>query len=225
MKEEVRDYYADLRQGYPTKIRQLVPKYDEMADLIIELLRLGGPRTVLDIGAGTGNLSAAVLDAFPDARVTLVEPCEEMFADAVRTLSGHSGRATLVNADILDFVPEGHYDAIFSNLALHNLALDEKRRLLADLVGWLEPAGSFIWSDLIRHPDDRLQAHFIEYRRRLAKVAGCQDDVFERDSRKETQLDHPLSVDEALDMARRAGFGRVSLAWAHDMFAILLLGR
>ena len=225
MKEEIREYYADLRQAYPTKIRQLVPRYDEMVELIVELLQLGEPRTVLDIGAGIGNVSAAVLQAFPEARITAVEPCDEMFAEAARTLGGYSGRATLVNEDILDFVPNHRYDSIFSNLVLHNIGLDEKRRLLTDLVGWLEPEGSFIWSDLIRHPDDRLQNHFIAYRRRVAAEAGCPDGVFEKDSSKEAQLDHPLTVEEALDMAHQAGFARVSLAWAHDMFAIFLLKR
>jgi len=225
MKEEVREYYADLKQAYPGKIRQLVPKYDELVEMIVELLRLGEPRTVLDIGAGIGNVAAAVLDALPQARITAVEPCDEMFVEAARTLSGFSGRAKLVNRDILDFVPEHAYDAIFSNLVLHNIDLVEKRRLLANLVGWLKPGGSFIWGDLIRHPDDRLQRHFIEYRRRIGADAGCPQEVFEKDSRKEAQLDHPLTVEEALAMAHEAGFGRVSLAWAHDMFAILLLKR
>lgn len=225
MKEEVREYYADLKQAYASKIRQLVPKYDEMVELIIELLRLGEPSAVLDIGAGIGNVSAAVLRAIPEARVTVVEPCHEMFVEAGRNLSGLSGRTELVNQDILDFVPKHRYDAIISNLVLHNIDPDSKRRLIADLVGWLEPGGSFIWSDLIRHPDERLQAHFIEYRRRLAVKAGCPEEVFEKDSRKEAKLDYPLTVEEALHMAHQAGFARASLAWAHDMFAILLLGR
>ncbi|MGD8698042.1 MAG: class I SAM-dependent methyltransferase [Gemmatimonadales bacterium] len=223
MKEEVREYYADLRQAYPTKIRQLVPKYDEMVDTIIDLLRLSEPSTVLDIGAGIGNVSAAVLRAFPRARITLVEPCDEMFAEAVRALSSFSSRARFVNQDILDFVPERGFDAIISNLVLHNIGPDEKRRLLADLVGWLEPGGSFVWSDLIRHPDERLQAHYIQYRKRLAAEAGCPEEVFERDSRKEAELDYPLTVEEAFHMAHQAGFRRASLAWAHDLFAILLL--
>jgi tRNA (cmo5U34)-methyltransferase len=223
MKEEVREYYADLRQAYPTKIRQLVPRYDEMVELIVQLLRLGEPLTVLDIGAGIGNVSAAVLRAFPRARITAVEPSDEMFAEAARTLSDFAGRAQLVQQDIVDFVPEHRYDAIFSNLVLHNIAVDERRRLLADLVSWLEPGGSFIWSDLVRHPDDRLQAHFIAYRRRFAAEAGCPSEVVEKNFRKEAEHDHPLTVEEAIDMARQAGFAQVSLAWAHDLFAILLL--
>ena len=223
MKEEVREYYADLNQSYSSKIRQLVPRYDEMVGVIVDLLRLGEPRSVLDIGAGIGNVSAAVLEALPRARITAVEPCDEMFAEAARTLRDFPGRAELVKGDILDFAPDHRIDAIFSNLVLHNIGPSDKRRLLADLIGWLEPGGSFIWSDLIRHPDDRLQAHFIEYRHRLAAEAGCPDEVFERDSAKEARLDYPLSVEEAFDVAHQAGFRNVSLAWAHDMFAILLL--
>jgi ubiquinone/menaquinone biosynthesis C-methylase UbiE len=223
MKEEVREYYADLRQEYATKIRQLVPKYDEMVELIIDLLRLDEPGTVLDIGAGTGNVLAAVLQTFPRSRVTALEPCDEMFAEAARVLSAFSDRATFVKEDILEFVPGHRYDAIISNLVLHNLGRGEKQRLLTDLVGWLEPGGRFIWSDLIRHSDDRLQTHFIEYRKRFAAEAGCPGDVVETDSRKEAELDHPLTVEETLDMAHRAGFERASVAWVHDMFAMLLL--
>lgn len=223
MKKEVREYYAAMKQAYPTKIRQLVPRYDEMVELIVDLLRLSDPRTVLDIGAGVGNVSSAVLQAFPGARVTVLEPSHEMFTEAARTLSDFSGRAELVNQDVLDFVPERGFDAIFSNLVLHNIPLGEKRRLLGDLIGWLEPGGSFIWGDLIRYSDQRLQAHYIDYRKRFAAESGCPSEVVEKDSRKEAELDHPLTAEQTLDEARTAGFGQVSLAWAHDMFAIFHL--
>jgi len=61
MKKATKDINADLTRDYSTKIRQLVPKYDEMVECIVELHQLCSPRTVLDTGAGIGNISALVL--------------------------------------------------------------------------------------------------------------------------------------------------------------------
>ena len=49
MKESAKQYYAELRNGYAVRIRQLVPKYDDMIRCILDLLKLSSPVTVLDL--------------------------------------------------------------------------------------------------------------------------------------------------------------------------------
>ena len=45
MKKSAKDYYAELKDGYGAKIRQLVPKYDDMTRCIVDLLKLCSPAT------------------------------------------------------------------------------------------------------------------------------------------------------------------------------------
>ena len=58
--------------GYDVQIRRLIPHYDEMIEIGVELLAALAPPDghVLDLGGGTGALSSAVLDALPGVRVT-----------------------------------------------------------------------------------------------------------------------------------------------------------
>ncbi|UCC73152.1 MAG: class I SAM-dependent methyltransferase [Gemmatimonadota bacterium] len=223
MKKETRAYYADLKADYSIKIRQLVPKYDEMVECIVELLRLRSPRSVLDIGAGIGNISALVLESVPGARVTALEVSDEMFREAQANLEPAADRVRLVHQDIVDFEPNEGYDAIFTNLVLHNIAPDDRRSVLERLHGWLEPGGTFIWGDMIRHPDERVNEYFVEYRRSFARAAGCPEELVRQNFEKEATEDHPLTVEQALSEGREAGFNDASPVWAHDAFAILFM--
>jgi tRNA (cmo5U34)-methyltransferase len=223
MKRDARDYYADLMREYSAKIRQLVPRYDEMVQCIVELLLLSAPRTVLDVGAGICNVSGVVLRSIPETRVTAVEASDEMCAEARRLHDPCDERLEIVHQDILDFAPAGRFDAIFSNLVLHNIAFEEKSRLLEKLLDWLEPGGCFIWGDMIRHPDDSVQRHYVEYRVAFAREAGCSEDLLERNFEKEESDDYPLTIEQALVEAKEAGFSEALPVWAHDMFAVILL--
>ncbi len=223
MKPTTRRYYAELKADYAVKIRQLVPGYDEMVECIIELLESRAPQTLLDIGAGTGTVSAQILERFPAARVTAVEPSEEMQAEAQARLQPYGDRVELIRADIRDFRPGRRYDAVLSNLVLHNLARADKQQLLRSCRDWVEPRGCFIWGDLIRHPDPPTQAFFVERRKAFARESGCPEALVRWNFEKESRDDHPLTAEETIAEAERAGFPCIDLVWARDTFAIFLL--
>lgn len=223
MKRTARTYYADLRDDYSVKIRQLVPKYDEMVECIVQLLRLRAPRRVLDIGAGIGNVTALVLDSVPDVHVTALEISDEMFLAAQTNLEAAADRVRLVHQDIVDFEPDERYDAVFTNLVLHNITPDERRRVLERTHDWLEPGGVFVWSDMICYADERVQEYFVEYRKIFARAAGCPEELVQQNFEKEATEDHPLTVEGTLSEGRAAGFSDAFPVWAHDLFAICCL--
>lgn len=224
MKASAQHYYALLRENYEAEIRRLVPKYDEMVDTILDLVVRRGPRTVLDVGSGVGNVAQRVLAALPDARLTAVDACESMAADTRERLAAFADRVEVVYGDVTEFTPARRFDAIYSNLVIHNVPFDRKSDLLARLAGWLVPDGVFVWSDLTRYDDVRLQEHFVRYRIDLALAAGCDRSFVRRSFDKEAHQDYPYTIDEALGAARNAGLSG-EVVWAHDTFAILHLGR
>ena len=206
IKETAKTFYADLAAGYAAKIRHPVPQYDDMIQCIIGLLAMRTPETVLDLGSGVGNLSQRVLQALPQARVTAVEASEEMVAAARHRLQTHADRVTLLHQDMLVYEPEAPFDAVFSNLVLHNLPIDEKRRLLQAIVGWLRPGGAFIWGDFIRYSDPRLHAHFVQQRIDFALAAGCDATLVTENFDKEEKEDYPLTAAETHRLASHTGF-------------------
>lgn len=218
-------YYAALADGYEEKIRQLVPRYDDMLSCIVDLLALREPGRLLDIGAGVGNLAALLLERMPACRITALESSTEMVGAARALHRSTRDRIEILHRDVLDFSTEARFDAIYSNLVLHNLPEGDKARLLGAMIDWLKPDGVFIWGDLIRHSDERLQAHLVEYRRAFALAAGCPAELVRENFRKESWEDHPLTAERSLQLAGAAGFEPRSIVWAHDTFAIFHLQR
>lgn len=221
MREPAAAYYASLTDGYSTKIRQLVPQYDAMLDCIEGLVRASSPTSVLDLGAGVGELAMRLLRGSPDLRLTGVDLCDGAVAEAGRRLQFAGRRATMVCCDVLDFEPTERFDAVVSNLVIHNLPIRQKRVLLERITTWLAPGALLVWGDLIRDADATVQSRLVEERIRHAVETGCPSDLIDENFRKEGQSDFPLTVEEAERLGRSAGFVAIRKTWARGMFAVL----
>ena len=82
---------------YDRTIRTFIPNYERMLDTIVHWLDGHVPPggLVVELGAGTGGLSAAILDALPDVRVQLVDIDPNMLEVAAARCSAHEGRYEL----------------------------------------------------------------------------------------------------------------------------------
>jgi len=80
---------------------------------------------VLDVGGGAGVIAEAVLDAFPNAMVTVQDFSPHMLAAARERLSRHSTRLRTVLSDLADpgwtKTVAGPFDLAVSGIAIHNL--------------------------------------------------------------------------------------------------------
>lgn len=94
--------------------------------------------TVADLGCGTGALTRALSERWPDATVTGVDASPEMLEQARRWTV--PGRLEFVQADLARWQPPRPLDLIVSNAALQ--WVPDHERLLPALVGLLAPAGA-----------------------------------------------------------------------------------
>ena len=108
-------------EGYDLQIRRFIPHYDEMLATGVELLAALAPASghVLDLGGGTGALSAAVLDGLPGVRVTLLDVDRDMLGEARQRLAGYGDRVAFHEGSFLDPLPTA--DAVVASLALHHV--------------------------------------------------------------------------------------------------------
>lgn len=74
---------------------------------------------VVDLGAGTGGLSAAILAALPDVRVQLVDIDPNMLDVGAARYSAFDGRFELRLGRFDDDLPQ--CDAVVASLALHHV--------------------------------------------------------------------------------------------------------
>jgi tRNA (cmo5U34)-methyltransferase len=88
--------FSEHAPEYTAVRRRLVPGFDAFygnAVRALEVLASGALERVLDLGAGTGLMSAAVAQAFPAARFELLDGSPEMLAEAQVRL-GHGRDAS-----------------------------------------------------------------------------------------------------------------------------------
>lgn len=93
------------------------------------------PRTVADLGCGTGNVTRILADRWHDATVTGVDSSPEMLTAAAAPLS----RIRWKQADIAHWRSERPADVLFSNAALQ--WLDNHDTLVPHLFAQLAPHG------------------------------------------------------------------------------------
>ena len=92
------------------------------------------PRTILDVGCGSGQLTALARERWPAARITAIDAAPGMIDEARRRLPG-SGVEWLVR-DVMDFPAQDRHDLVLSNCALHWLhPLPDGLAHVANLVG------------------------------------------------------------------------------------------
>ena len=108
---------------------------------------------VLDVGAGTGVVTEAVLDAFPAARLTLQDFSAQMLAGAKEKFSSHDRAIRYVQCDLLDpgWVQKvgGPFDLVVSGEAIHHLTdLAAMAACYEAVHGLLKPGGCFLDYDI-----------------------------------------------------------------------------
>jgi SAM-dependent methyltransferase len=139
---------------YDRMIRTFIPNYDRMLDTVVHWLDGHVPPggLVVELGAGTGGLSAAILDGLLDVRAELVDIDPSMLEVAAARCSAHEGRYELRRGRFEDELPRCH--AVVASLALHHVATHaEKRELYRATLAALEPGGLVVVGDALVHSD------------------------------------------------------------------------
>ncbi len=107
--------------------RVLIPRPE--TELLVEVALELGPRTLLDVGTGSGAIALAVADELPAARVTATDAS----LDALAVAQANRERLGLADRVELAYgaVPAGGFDLVVANLPY--VSEDEHRGLAAEI--------------------------------------------------------------------------------------------
>jgi trans-aconitate 2-methyltransferase len=94
-------------------------------------------KSIVDLGCGTGDLTAAIADHWPEARVIGVDSSDEMLKAAAE--HADPGRLDFVTVDIATWKPAQPVDLIVANAAFH--WIPDHDALLARMAAALGPKG------------------------------------------------------------------------------------
>ncbi|WP_329107209.1 class I SAM-dependent methyltransferase [Micromonospora sp. NBC_01699] len=222
------DLFEAAAGTYDQARRRLVPCFDEFYGTAIELvsptLRAaaadGRTPEVLDLGAGTGLLSALVGAAVPGARITLLDAAPAMLAIAADHLTAQRVAHTVEVADLTAPLPAGPYDAVVTALAVHHLDDAGKRALYRRIHDVLRPGGVFVNAEQVAGPTPELDRRYAEVW--LAQITALGSDRAEIDAaHHRMSYDRPAPVTAQCTWLTEAGFTNVDCFFKSWRFAVL----
>ena len=135
------DYDSDVTQeAHPIRAG-----YSALLDWVAETSHIAPGHDVVELGAGTGNLTTRLS---PEANIVAVDISREMLALARKKVGD---RVRWVHNDLLAFFDDetGRFDRVVSTYAIHHLVADEKRMLLRRIRECLRPGGRAVFGDLM----------------------------------------------------------------------------
>ncbi len=143
----------------PLGFAALTPLYDRVIGLmtresawrsrLVECIGAEKGEVILDVGSGTGSLAVAVTAAAPDCDFLGIDP-DEPAVEIARRKAVLAGSTATFRVGTFGAGPDERIevaDKIVCGLVLHQVPLDEKRRLLRAMFDRLKPCGMLFIAD------------------------------------------------------------------------------
>jgi len=190
---------------YDQLIRRFIPRYDEMLDEAVYLIRdtVGDTGRLVDLGIGTGALAERVIKAIPKAQIIGIDADVKMLEEAARRLS--PDRTELRLQDFFLELPVAQ-NGYFAALALHHIAnLSRKQALYQKIYDGLLPGGLFLNADAMFD----ISAGFAEAEAFYHLQSWRKEDTY-------------FGLETELELLRKAGFTDCDVAWRYGPMAVIV---
>ena len=192
--------------NYDALRRKLVPHFDDFYGAALEQIPYPQDTAIriLDLGAGTGLLSALAAEVFPNASFTLADISTEMLAKARERFAGRAHVEYLV-IDLAQEALTGEYEVVFSSLALHHLDHELLARVFRKAHDVIVPGGAFINADqTLGTSAANEQKYAAQWLVDVtAQGSGDQDII---DALERMKVDKTATLEDQMRWLRAAGF-------------------
>jgi tRNA (cmo5U34)-methyltransferase len=215
----VGDYFDTIAGGYDSFALRAMPRYEEMLREIVRCLP-DGPRDLLELGCGTGTLTALLIGRYPEARLKAIDASAEMIETARGRVPAERVSFSVSLFEDLD-LPQGSFDLIASNMSLHHIA--DKGPFYKRLHDALRPGGSFIFGDELEGALPRIRElnwnGWLEFASREGHLSG---EEIARIKQHEREFDHYETLSDQIDLLRAAGFDSVDCVWRYLIYGVFV---
>lgn len=188
---EVGEFFGQFRRQYHTT-GSVLPSSRALAQALIRPLRqCMGPRRILEVGPGTGAVTAEILHSLrPGDQLDIVEINDRFVAVLERRFEQESAwrrrrsQARIIHGPLQNVPGAGIYDFMISGVPLNNFSLALVREIFESYERLLHPRGTlsyfeYVWIRTLKIPfvsrseRERLQSlgRFLDQKIRAAQVA------------------------------------------------------
>lgn len=193
---------------YDAVIRTYIGGYERLLAEVVSLV----DGDVIDLGAGTGALSAAVLAGKPTARVKLVDIDPAMLEVARDRLAAFGDRVSVANTLFMDGLSA--CDAVVASLSLHHVAdLNDKRALYRRVREVLRPGGVLAIADITLHDAGPARTRMVDAWAAAMAEHGISRAEADALFAKWATEDGYYSLAQELTLLREAGFEAPECFW------------
>ncbi|MBN8809137.1 MAG: class I SAM-dependent methyltransferase [Sphingomonas sp.] len=142
---------------------------------VMDAVAAANPRTVLDVGCGTGTLAIGMASRIPGALVTGLDPDTEALAIAARKTAGVRQSIAWRIGFASDAALDGRasaFDVVTCTLVLHQVPLAGKAVGLSAMQAALRPGGRLVLAD---YSEQRLPLMRALFRLTVQRIDGRED--------------------------------------------------
>lgn len=210
-------------ESYDKERRHLIPCYQDFYTTALNIIPFQEARElrVLDLGAGTGLMSAGVSERFPGCHLTLVDLSSKMLQQAEKRLEQYPGKGRHV-FQVMNYGTEpllGVYDLVISSLSIHHLSEAQKQSLFNKIFQHLEPGGLFINADQVLGENEIAQKMYEQMWLREVRASGIPETSLLA-AMERMKEDKMSALSTQLSYLREAGFRDISTWYQYYSFVV-----
>lgn len=216
----IEERFSAVSKEYDAQRRMFIPCYDDFYGVCVSAASADTRNPdILDVGAGTGLLSAFLMERYPDASYTLIDLSDQMLKIAGERFDGNSN-VSYITADYTQYDFAGTYDIIASALSIHHLADADKRAFYRKCHAMLKKGGVFLNADQVKgetpHIEDMNKAAW----RWSIESSGLSREEIDAGYER-IKLDREARLDEQIEWMKEAGFRDAACLYKYYHFAVL----
>lgn len=218
----IEEQFNIIAKEYDVNRKKFIPCFEDFYDATTEFIasNINAPKTIVDLGAGTGLLSYFWFKYFPESNYILVDVAEDMLGVAKKRFAQLPNVAYQVG-DYSQSLPKERCDVIISALSIHHLDDFDKSDLFKSIYEKLPNFGMFVNYDQFCAGSEMLDSWFDGYWENGLQTRGLSSKDLElwRERRK---LDRECSVEQEVAMLKESGFKQVKCVYSSGKFAVII---
>jgi len=215
-------FFDSLSNEYTSTIERCFPRYHEMLWAVLDYLPTSDPpEHILELGAGTGNLSVLIHQRFPQAAMTVVD----LSSESLQICHDRIGSDAKVYCEAQDITKldyeEGKFDLVLSSIAIHHLTSAQKQELFSKTRKWLSSGGTFCFADQCAGVTDQLYQRHIHNWKQASFAAGTNAQEWQMWMEHQQQYDHHDTLGDQMSWLKTAGFTHVDCIWRCLLWSVI----